>query len=556
MIECFHKKYLIMENKDSMRFTFSTRNILTVFTFAALVCQSIAQAGPPVGGGGGGGVLTDSNPYNPANWEQLPVTGTHISVNTSWYPDSNGNPYKDEITTNLLAPHTGAINAFGASNGSYHPRSAKSVETANVTVKWQWKGVGAAPAKIWILKVANAGASANPAGSASASNGLGSPEVPMLENPGVSVNCNGTKLKEATVSGGKIEETFNLTATATGGCSDAPYGNSAHTSCGYSIQLKGVKTGTTLGQTYIKGTNGIKTPAPDGEYHTIFSSYYEAGHYNYSCWQESGRVLYGNWLDPFHTWNANGHTYTDDFFHEYSTITENYSVTSVESLVNGTPKEFPVTLDLSDTGANQDQTVITTNHKIFVHAPITKPVLDHKHTFSNGLKKYWEEVHDPVVDWPGFAAPNTSVRVDFNQPAIEWNVFGTIAAGGSIAAMSPVPPYVKAIIQAVAFTIAQFSPKADHLSVNFCWGADKCTYNGSTTKPVFDVNANWKMHPVVEQAHEIQYLKADAFDEHGFTSVVDSIANVPIEDDYYPYGKFWNNQSGNSGGNNGGGTNG
>ena len=102
--------------------------------------------GGTTGGGGGGfgsagGGGTDTNPYNPANWELIPQQNTNLTMTgTSWRTDESGN----DVSYTVSRPNWNVTSMSASNNGRYpHPISCEVA--GEMGVYYMWRGVGEAP---------------------------------------------------------------------------------------------------------------------------------------------------------------------------------------------------------------------------------------------------------------------------------------------------------------------------------------------------------------------------------------------------------------------------
>ena len=143
----------------------------------------------------------DSNPYNTANWQDLPKTGSHIDTTTSWWVV--GTTVHTGTETFIRVPDPASNVAGWGQNISGESHAAKMVSTANVTVRKKWIGIGPAPLKIWVVKFASVTGTLTPNGSFTYQNELANNgTVTTQDATSTTVTSSGSKLSEETITGG------------------------------------------------------------------------------------------------------------------------------------------------------------------------------------------------------------------------------------------------------------------------------------------------------------------------------------------------------------------
>lgn len=508
---------------------------------------------------GGGTPPVDSNPYNMANWEVLPTIGTHTTEITRHYKDESGLVKTEIETYDHFSQLPVAMNNADNTSGTF--LRAKSKTKANVTVRWQWRGTGACPSKVWVQKLATATATVSPDGTCTVSNGLGAPGEHTVE-PGTLIRtAKSNKLIEVSSSSGIIEQSFECEATGTASHPNPTYFNIATSGVSYGLALKGVKIRINLTGTYKKGADGERILSPDGEAHVAGGNIYSGsllGTPALTGWGgtwEYSRKLYGLWVDPFHHWEDDTRSWIDSILLEHESVVRLYqfSAMEVKSIPTSGPKTKEMKLKVKDTGTGQDPTEIDTKLNLFIYAPLMNTVL------VAVTPVMYSAVKDFSTPFPGFSAGRKGIGCTYGQREVIWDIFGYLGSAADISGAFTKNPWLIGVTAAAGFVEESFAPKNTPRTAPWAWGSGypQSTYNGSNEVPTLGPNGygGWIMFPKLFEGRRIKTFRSDLYGADGYVGKSDSDANVQIPGNYRWHGEFFST-NGNGGGNAEGGTNG
>lgn len=480
-----------------------------------LTGKALAQTPPSVGN-------KDSNPYNPANWQDMPKIGTDIENGKSYSLDSTG-AVVDTSFINVYLPVPDPISAYSvATNTSSHDYWAEVTRSASVTLTKKWIGIGPAPQQVWVLKKASVALRLTPDGTATLDNGLGSPTVQTFDAGVTNYTASGEKLSQVSLSGDLLQVSFSESAHGIAHGNPSAYSNSAQSFANYAIELKAVQLGTNFGGTFVRvpGTWN-RMSAPLGETHVTGTMLYDgATPFGWGLdvtWLSS---LIGDWTDPYHVWTDGITNWNDDFLHEYDSVNAKYVYLSavVDGIPAGGPKSQTMNLTVDDEGNNRDHTAIPTSHllKIYAHTMYPKFIEEGDITY--------DAVEEFEIDAPGHSLSGAGITCHWQSKKDIWDVFGHVLDAGFILSVISGDEVVAGIIHALSLVVEDFEPVADSNVAPWAWGPSwvDSTYDGklwdsvNPPDPGNPLYENWQMVPGLKAKYQNKLIEAEGWGTDGF----------------------------------------
>ncbi len=405
----------------------------------------------------------DSNPYNPANWQELPATGSHYDTTTSWWKVGNVVYTGSETFTHVPVPTGTQVSGWG-SNTSGESHSGKMVSSANVTLRKKWIGVGSAPLKIWVVKFASVSGTMTPDGSFQYENELANNgSVTTYDSTSKTVTASGSILSQETITGGNLEVTFSLAAASTAAASSSD--NFATSNCGCSVTIKGAFI---TGPPTYRSENGLKVinEPKDRRTDVVTVKSFNNVQWGSRCYIWLGRSLFGSWQNPFHDWLVVDTAYTDDLLHEYEWVPLEKIYSLSESNANVTTAyNYNVTLKIKDIlNPEMPGGPIQEEHHVFVHAPIFKVQIQATVRDPN-----FSEIDSASIDPAG--TMNNSMTANYNYAEAWSNIFGFLANTGQGIGAITGQPWVEAIGSILGITeqLIQAQAVTDNPNFHDCY---------------------------------------------------------------------------------------
>ncbi len=459
----------------------------------------------------------DSNPYNPANWQELPATGSHYDTATSWWKIGNVVHTGSETFVHVPMPAGQQVNGWG-SNTSGESHSAKMVSSANVTLRKKWIGIGSAPLKIWVVKYAWVSGTMTPTGTFQYENELANNgSVTTYDSSSKMVTASGSMLSQETITGGNLEVTFNVACSSV--ASESTSDNFATSSCGAAVVIKGALI---TGPPTYRSENGYKVMNEPKDRRTDVGTVksFNNAQLGSRCNIWLGRSLYGDWQNPFHDWFVVDTAYTDDLLHEYEQVPLEKLYSYAESYANVTTAfNYNVSLKIKDIlNPEMPGGPIVEEHHVFVHAPIFKVQIQ-----STVRDVDYTEVATGACNPPLIYPGSKDIYFDY---AKAWSdFFGFLAnlgqGGGAITGQ----PWLEAVGSALGILstdIESKSVKAEGVSFHLCY--IDANHKFLDTLPNPNPEDGWEM---INGRRLVKYdrivSRAEKYGSQGFESfVIDS----------------------------------
>lgn len=493
----------------------------------------------------------DSNPNNKNNWRVEPLQGTWKTKRTSYFRNSAG---QAEEVINEVNHLSGGLQ-FGESayNSSGYARNAKSETTVNVTMRMTWIGLGDAPDHMWILKKATADATCQPDGSVTASNGLGGTTVNTYIQQTRRALSSSSKLLRVETTSGYFEQEFSMSATAEGQGFASQYGNTAGTVCSFEIEFKNTDVTTSVGGTYVKGSNGVRKAAPKLETHTVGREYTfpgpGGGYKEWGLYLTFFRQLIGPWFDPYHEWSDGTTFWSDSLISEYDQVNTSYKFGL--NIISGIPSSGPqvktMNLKVSDVDPDEDHTVIPKDHKLYIYAPVMYPT--YKRTDPGVQLKVVSDL-ETEGNQPAYAG--AGIACTWHQREVYWDVFEMAGEWTDTTALFSKLAWLSGVCAVLGLTEAMFGPEEASNTAPWAWGSmyPDSTYNMSTTVPNVSSYNGWQMWPKLKQGYRTHWAEADIYDESGFKQSREDSYEQLLPSYYGWSGAFssYNNGGGGGGG--------